>query len=227
MTEIIYTKYTLSPTDSPVIGNFKNSKKLVTNKYYSIMKDLPTQSIETKYIKIKPIIICIVGASGSGKTSLSLHLDYEYNIPAICSYTTRPMREGETNGVEHYFVNEFKDISDDDILAYTMYGGYHYWTTHSQIKTCRSHLWSYVIDKRGLDEFKNKWADRYDIISVLITRNNRDNIDSERKNRDLENPTDGEYDIIIDNNFYELTEFYNYAVDQIKPIIEKFIVNNK
>ena len=54
----------------------------------------------------KPIIIALVGPSGSGKTTLSLYLQEMLNIPAICSYTTRPMRRGEQNGREHWFVED-------------------------------------------------------------------------------------------------------------------------
>ena len=43
---------------------------------------------------MKPIIIAIVGASGSGKTHLSKFLQKEFGIPAIISTTTRPRREG-------------------------------------------------------------------------------------------------------------------------------------
>ena len=53
-------------------------------------------------MKIKaniPIIITIVGPSGSGKTTMA-NIMSENGIPTIVSYTTRPMREEETNGKE-------------------------------------------------------------------------------------------------------------------------------
>ena len=70
-------------------------------------------------------IVAIVGASGSGKTQLTLYAQ-RFGYPVICSYTTRPMREGETNGVEHIFVTEDKMPTKDNMLAYTFFGGYHY-----------------------------------------------------------------------------------------------------
>ncbi len=51
----------------------------------------------------RPIIITIVGPSGSGKTTMA-NIMSENGIPTIVSYTTRPMREEETNGKEHWFV---------------------------------------------------------------------------------------------------------------------------
>ena len=48
------------------------------------------------------IIVALVGPSGCGKTTLGKYLkDMGFNW--ISSYTTRPMREGETDGVEHKF----------------------------------------------------------------------------------------------------------------------------
>lgn len=71
---------------------------------------------------MKPIIIAIVGASGSGKTYMAELLRNQLNIPTIVSYTTRQKRLGETNGVEHYFIKD-SDIPDkNDMLAYTLFG---------------------------------------------------------------------------------------------------------
>ena len=53
----------------------------------------------------KKTIVAIIGASGSGKTVLSLEMK-RYGYPVICSYTTRPMRTGEVSGIDHIFVDE-------------------------------------------------------------------------------------------------------------------------
>lgn len=76
-------------------------------------------------LKFKPYVICIVGESGSGKTTLSRIFD-ELGVKAICSYTTRRMREGEVNNIDHIFVsqdefNELKLNYEDPMVAYTNY----------------------------------------------------------------------------------------------------------
>ena len=81
---------------------------------------------------MKPLIIAIVGASGSGKTTLSKLLEEQCGIIPIVSYTTRPKRIEETNGVEHWFVSEDEMPARNLMLAYTVFGGYHYWATHAQ-----------------------------------------------------------------------------------------------
>ena len=94
--------------------------------------------------KGKTRILAIVGASGSGKTTLANYLQRECRIPTIISYTTRPMRPGETEGVEHLFVNECT-APQEELLAYTKYGDYFYWTELTQVKA--HDVCTYVIDE--------------------------------------------------------------------------------
>ena len=114
----------------------------------------------------RPIIIALVGNSGSGKTSLSLYLQERFGIPALVSYTTRPMREGEVDGIDHHFVEDASSMPENP-LAHTVFAGKHYWTSHSQISTP---VVTYVIDEAGLVELKEKWSDKYDVLAFYISR---------------------------------------------------------
>lgn len=51
-------------------------------------------------------LFCIMGKSASGKDTIFKRLiqDDMLDLKTVVSYTTRPMREGEQNGVEYYFV---------------------------------------------------------------------------------------------------------------------------
>ncbi len=53
-------------------------------------------------------IYCIMGKSSSGKDTLYKMLleDTDIKIGTVIPYTTRPMREGEKDGVEYYFCKE-------------------------------------------------------------------------------------------------------------------------
>jgi len=53
-------------------------------------------------------IVFIMGKSSSGKDKIfkKLIVDEDINLNTIVMYTTRPMRKGESNGAEYYFVNE-------------------------------------------------------------------------------------------------------------------------
>ena len=166
---------------------------------------------------MKPTILAIVGVSGSGKSTLSAHLQKLGFIPII-SFTTRPMREGETNGVEHWFVNEYDMPHKDKMLAYTFFGGYHYWTTVYQIPII-GHA-SYIIDEKALVEMSERFKDEICIIPVYIKRDNLSDIERDRRNRDkgrLILP-DKYYSAVIENNG-TIEEFFEKAEQTIKKLI--------
>lgn len=84
-----------------------------------------------------PEIAFIMGKSSSGKDKIfkRLILDEEIKLKTIVMYTTRPMRHGECNGVEYYFVNDI--ITDNmksegkiiELRAYnTVHGVWKYFT---------------------------------------------------------------------------------------------------
>lgn len=99
-------------------------------------------------------LITITGPSGAGKDTVARILSEATGWSTVCSYTTRPMREGEQEGREHHFVKEC-NVPREDMLAYTKYGGYEYWTTKDQIKgTCL-----YVIDEDGLRTLTSHFPD--------------------------------------------------------------------
>lgn len=52
-------------------------------------------------------LFCIMGKSASGKDTIFKRLvkDRELDLKTVVSYTTRPMREGEREGVEYHFVS--------------------------------------------------------------------------------------------------------------------------
>lgn len=53
-------------------------------------------------------IFCLIGKSSCGKDTLYKRILSEGSLPlkTLVSYTTRPIRDGETDGVEYYFLTE-------------------------------------------------------------------------------------------------------------------------
>lgn len=98
-------------------------------------------------------LITITGPSGAGKDTVARMLSDLGGYKVICSYTTRPKREGEIDGVEHHFVEKC-DVPHDNMLAYTQYGGYEYWTTIDQVTDKAI----YVIDEDGLITLCEKFS---------------------------------------------------------------------
>lgn len=83
-----------------------------------------------------PIVIGICGKSAAGKDSTATRLVEEYKkigIPAkkVISYTTRPPRDGEVDGVDYHFVDleTFIEMQyDDKFIEHTEFRGWRYGT---------------------------------------------------------------------------------------------------
>lgn len=99
-------------------------------------------------------LITITGPSGAGKDTVARMLSEMGGYQVLCSYTTRPKREGEIDGVEHHFV-ETCNVPRDKMLAYTTYGGYEYWVALDQV-TGKA---IYVIDEAGLKDLCERFPD--------------------------------------------------------------------
>ena len=105
-------------------------------------------------------IVCIVGASGSGKSTIAEQLGGN----VIQSYTTRPMRfEGETG---HEFISNVEFVGDDiiiydlqghtrrlpasEIVAYAKLYGEHYFALREQFEA--SELNIYVVNPAAAED---------------------------------------------------------------------------
>lgn len=87
---------------------------------------------------MKPFLLVLSAPSGGGKSSIARNLlqgrdDLGYSVSA----TTRPIREGERDGVDYYFLTreEFVRRRDaGDFLEWATYGGHLYGTLRSEIE---------------------------------------------------------------------------------------------
>ncbi len=82
-------------------------------------------------------LFCVMGKSASGKDSLFKRLagDKALGLKTVVPYTTRPVRQGETDGVEYYFTNEegFLALKNagkiiEDRAYHTVHGLWRYFT---------------------------------------------------------------------------------------------------
>lgn len=69
-------------------------------------------------------IMVLLGASATGKDTVAKHISEKYNIPMAISYTTRPMRSNETQGVEYYFISDgemHEKFKNGEVIEHTSY----------------------------------------------------------------------------------------------------------
>lgn len=84
-------------------------------------------------------IFCLMGKSACGKDTIYKQILSDGSLPlkTLIPYTTRPIRDGETNGVEYYFLTEEEQQSLErqgkiiELRAYqTMHGLWKYFTVN-------------------------------------------------------------------------------------------------
>lgn len=170
-------------------------------------------------------LITITGPSGAGKDTVARMLSEMTGHKVLCSYTTRPKRIDEIDGVEHHFVEKC-DVSHDKMLAYTQYGGYEYWTTIDQVTDKAI----YVIDEDGLKALCKKSPD-IDLFKICVSAYEetrlRRGVSQERMLRDKQRNllSFSFYDAVILNNG-SYSQLY-YEVQRVRYMIKLKFVNNE
>ena len=115
----------------------------------------------------KKTIICIVGRTSSGKDYISKRLSTILDYPLVVSHTTRPKRDNETNGVEHWFdtKEEFDDLMQNNtVIAYTKIGEYEYCALLEDIGDNAI----YIIDPHGIQHLKQNFKDQINLKIIYI-----------------------------------------------------------
>jgi len=111
----------------------------------------------------KRIILC--GRAASGKDYLRKKLQqegYTYEI----SYTTRPPRTGEVDGVDYHFITEgkFKEmIANDEWYEYVVFNNWYYGTSRVQFQNTNS---IFIMTPKGLGHVKPE--DRTDCLVIYL-----------------------------------------------------------
>lgn len=84
-------------------------------------------------------IIALIGEAGSGKDTIMQGIlkRCPTQFHEIISCTTRPIREGEKNGVNYHFLtpNDFMDkVTNNEMLEYTIFNNWLYGTSYDSLQ---------------------------------------------------------------------------------------------
>ncbi len=118
-------------------------------------------------------ILVLSGPSGAGKSSLIKKIEHEIgDYYFSISTTTRPMREGEVEGVDYYFVSKQtfqEDIENEHFLEHANVHGNYYGTSIKPVKQAlkEGKLVLFDIDVQGHDAVRSRLGDI--MTSVFIT----------------------------------------------------------
>ena len=106
------------------------------------------------------LVFVVSAPAGTGKTTLVRMLTEEFDCVAeSISYTTRPIRRGEVEGRDYYFISETefkKKIAQGDFLEYARVFDHYYGTSRKTVEeklSAGKHV-ALVIDTQGAMQLK-------------------------------------------------------------------------
>jgi len=99
-------------------------------------------------------LLVIIGKSSSGKSTVEEILREEHHYNKIISYTTRPMRSGEKNGVDYHYITkeEFKKLDKLKFFAESTDNYNNYYGISK--KDCDENS-VVVVEKHGLKQLRD------------------------------------------------------------------------
>ena len=215
-------------------NDFLFAIKHLKNVLHKTQKEATLTAIElfSKYGAVpieKPIILCLIGESGSGKTYVSKYMERVHLIPMIRSYSTRSPRNENDNSHKFISNKEFDNINKDKMLAYVELPD-----EKQPDKTARycsvdsdiiAGVMSYVIDPLAFRHFLASYSHDYTIYGIRVHSDEKSRskgLYEGRKLRDeiMFKDEDMNYDFLL---FNEYDDSIQIQVDEIINKITKDI----
>lgn len=177
------------------------------------------------------MIYVIMGRSGSGKSSVEREITkIRKDLKRIISDTTRPMRDGEVNEVDYYFITESqfaRDITLSKYIEYTVYNNWFYGINKSRVDVDKFD-YICVTNPTGYKQLKAVYGDK--VVGIVIHSNDKDRLlnylNREEKpdckeccRRFLADCSDFE-EIEKDESVYHVFNFKGYLQTTIKNVLD-------
>lgn len=174
-------------------------------------------------------IIVLLGASATGKDTVAKHISEKYNIPMAISYTTRPMRSNETQGVEYYFISDdemHEKFKNGEVIEHTSYYiqsedvSYTYANVVEEFE--KGDYVLTILNPHGLYQF-NKSQYKDNLVSIMLNCDDR-----VRLVRSLNRDENVNVNEVLDRfrrdelDFIERRPKTDYKIDTNKPLEEVF-----
>lgn len=168
-------------------------------------------------------IIAIEGMTSSSKDTICRYIKEKYEIDMIVSHTTRPIRDYETQGKEHWFDTdeEFDKLDRNKMFAYTKFPktNYRYCTT---IEDMKDDVMTYIINPDGVKSLmESKKRIDFDFISIYCNCPIEVIRERAKKRGDKEELIEAR----IESEKEEFLDFYHkkgydYCIDTNRPLAD-------
>ena len=119
------------------------------------------------------MIVVLIGRMAAGKDTVLNAIQKRTNIPVLISHTTRPMRQGETNGKEYHFIdNETfeKMLEQHEFIEYRCYRPangdlWYYGLTEKEVTD--NELSMVIMDPTGYEALTSRFGNE-NVIGILL-----------------------------------------------------------
>ena len=164
------------------------------------------------------MIYLILGHSGSGKSTIRNALT-SHGIKKIITYTTRPPRVSEVDGIDYNFIDQelFKKMDQDNLfIGTTCYVGNYYSTLKEDLEknNNKDSDCVIVVDKKGVLAIKKEFANARSIYLKCSRETLRDRM---IKRNDHANDIEKRLDVLED-----LDPYADYIIDADRDIDSVF-----
>ena len=144
--------------------------------FFVLIEEIKTCLMDQVIDTDKPMVIALVGPSGSGKSLLAKELTKENNFGKPVSFSTRMPRPGEINGLDYNFIDKKKFdelVNSGEIFERTVYAGEFYGTSKMEVQKVLDSGKNVVIpiDMCGAMGIKNNFKNS---ITIFIERRRED-----------------------------------------------------
>jgi len=174
------------------------------------------------------LLLVISGPSGVGKdTVIKRLLELDPNLKYSVSYTTRPPRPGEVDGVDYRFVNggEFERlIREGALLEHATYDGRLYGTPIAPLDEARGAGKDIVlkIDVQGAEQVRKRAPDA---LRIFLAPPNMDELLRRRTKRHSESPLDQTARQLIAKDEMALAPHFDHVVinDDLERAVQEVL----
>jgi guanylate kinase len=136
-------------------------------------------------------LIIIVGTSGTGKSTMITRLKNDFkSLSESVSYTTRPMRKGEIDGVSYHFISKDKFdqmLKTDEFIEWAVVHDNYYGTSRKTVEDALKngkHL-LFDLDVQGADSMKTNFKNLAQ--AIFIAPPSVEELEKRLRNRGTEN----------------------------------------
>ncbi|MCD6417362.1 guanylate kinase [bacterium] len=182
--------------------------------------------------KRRGILIVLSSPSGGGKTTiyraiLERHPSYKYSVSA----TTRPMRNGEVDGIDYHFLTDeefLRKIDAGEFVEWAFVHGYRYGTLKSTVNDALSsgEVLLFDLDVQGADAMQKAFPD--DVVNIFILPPSREELRRRLTARKTDQPdvinlrlrnAENEVKKAVNYDYIVINDDLETAISQVDAII--------